>query len=121
MRAGCWPLRSISEENDITMSLIDWAGVARNALWILGLSIVLAAWSYVTWDAGQRRVRLRRAVTWPLLHVPVTAGLLLFSISLCWGARALWERIAWAALALAFVWQMVMGWRAAHSGGWRPE
>ena len=74
------------------VTLIDWPGVARNALWILGLSIVLAAWSYVTWDAGQRRVRLRHALNWPLLQVPVALGLLLFAVSLCWGAQAPWER-----------------------------
>ena len=39
------------------MNLIDWPALARNALWILGLSIVLAAWSYVSWLAARRKVR----------------------------------------------------------------
>lgn len=101
------------------MTLIDWPGVARNALWIIGLSIVLAAWSYTTWDAGRRDVRLRRAINWPLLQVPVALGLLLFSASLSWGSQALWERIVWAVLAVAFAWQLIAGWRAARTGGWR--
>lgn len=101
------------------MTLIDWPGVARNALWIVGLSIVLAAWSYVMWDAGQRRVRLRHAFDWPLLQAPVAVGLLLFAASLSWGAQALWERIVWAVLALAFAWQALAGWRIARKGGWR--
>lgn len=101
------------------MQLIDWPGVVRNALWILGLSIVLAAWSYVWWDAGQRRVRWRHAFNWPLLHVPVSLGFLIFVISLCWSGRTIWERVAWAILALAFAWQAVGGWRAARRNGWR--
>ncbi len=101
------------------MILIDWPGVARNALWILGLSIALAAWSYVMWDAGRRRMRLRQAFAWPLMQVSVAAGLLLFAISLSWGALTLWERVAWAVLAVAFAWQMIAGWRAARVGGWR--
>lgn len=101
------------------MGLIDWPGVARNALWILGLSIVLAAWSYVWWDAGQRQVRRRHALDWPLLQVPVSLGFLLFASSLCWGAQAVWARVAWAALGLAFAWQTIAGWRAARTNGWR--
>lgn len=103
------------------MALIDWSGVARNALWIFGLSIVLAAWSYVAWDAGQRRVRLRRASGWPLLQGPLAAGLLLFSASLCWGARTVWERATWAILAAAFAWQLFAAWRTARRDGWRAE
>ena len=52
------------------MNLIDWPALARNALWILGLSIVLAAWSYVSWLAAQRKVRTGRATGWPVFEVP---------------------------------------------------
>lgn len=103
------------------MTLIDWPGVARNALWIVGLSIVLAAWSYVTWDAGQRRARLRHAINWPLLQAPVAVGLLLFTASMAWSARALWERIVWVVLALAFAGQAILEWRAGSTEGWRSE
>ncbi len=85
----------------------------------MGLSIVLAAWSYVVWDAGQRRVRLRQALNWPLLQAPVAAGLLLFAASLSWGAGALWERVVWVVLAVAFAWQLVAAYRVARAGGWR--
>ena len=61
------------------MTMIDWPSLARHALWILGLSIVLAAWSYVSWLAAQRKVRTWRATGWPAFEVPAAAGLMYFS------------------------------------------
>ena len=103
------------------MNLIDWPALARNALWILGLSIVLAAWSYVSWLAAQRKVRTWRATGWPAFEVPAAAGLMLFAVSLAWGATRTWERLLWIVLALAFLAQFVLGWREARRLGWLPS
>jgi len=100
------------------MDLIDWPFVARNALWILGLSIALAAWSYTSWWAAGRRVRTRRALGLPLFQIPFSAGLTIFSASLAWGATRWWERVLWILLGLAFVWQTVVHWRWAATRGW---
>ena len=102
------------------MNLIDWPSLARNALWILGLSIVLAAWSYVSWLAAQRKVRTWRATGWPAFGVPASAGLAIFAISLAWGATRPWERVLWIILAVAFLAQAAQGWREAHRQGWQP-
>ena len=102
------------------MNLIDWPSLVRNALWILGLSIVLAAWSHVSWLAAQRGVRAWRAIDWPVFEVPASAGLALFSISLAWGATRTWERILWIMLTAAFLAQVVHGWRQARRRGWQP-
>lgn len=102
------------------MSPIDWLFVARNALWILGLSVVLAAWSYTSWWASVRRVRARRAVGFPIFQVPFSAGMILFATGLAWGATMWWERGAWIILGVAFVWQFATGWRAAARNGWGP-
>lgn len=93
------------------MALIDWAGVARNALWILGLSVVLAAWSYASWQAGARQIGIRRALEGAAFQVPFSLGLLLFSVGLAWGATRTWERIAWLALTVAFAWQGIVALR----------
>jgi hypothetical protein len=100
------------------MELIDWLFAARNALWILGLSIALAAWSYTSWWAAGRRERMRRALGLPLFQVPFSVGLTLFSASLAWGATRWWERGLWILLGLAFVWQTVVHWRWAVARGW---
>ncbi len=100
------------------MELIDWAGVARNALWIVGLSIVLAAWSHARWWAIMHGVKLRRMPDWPRVQAPVSAGLLLFCISLAWSAAPWWERGPWILLASSFTWQLISAWRLAMRSGW---
>jgi len=102
------------------MSLIDWPSLVRNALWVLGLSIVLAAWSHMSWLAARRRVRAWRAVEWPVFVVPAVAGLAVFATSLAWGATRTWERVLWIILAAAFLAQMAQGWREARRQGWQP-
>jgi hypothetical protein len=103
------------------MTLIDWPSLARNALWILGLSIVLAAWSYASWLAARRRVRAWRAIEWSVFVVPVSGGLMLFAASMAWGATRAWERILWIVLVLAFLAQMAQGCREARREGWQPQ
>ena len=96
--------------------LIDWIGVARNALWILGLSIVLAALSYALWWARISRHGLRRTLGRAAFQVPLNLGLLLFSISLAWGSWRIWERLAWIALAVAFACQVILALRTGRTG-----
>lgn len=38
------------------MNTIHWAFIARHAVWILGLAIVLAVWSYADWQAHSRQI-----------------------------------------------------------------
>jgi hypothetical protein len=102
------------------MTLIDWPSLVRNALWILGLSVLLAAWSYVSWLAAQRRTRAWRAIAWPVFAVPASAGLGIFAISMAWGATRAWERVLWIILAAAFLAQMAQAWREARREGWQP-
>ena len=91
------------------MNLIDWPSVVRNVLWILGLSIALAAWSYTSWWASVHGEPIRHAVSLPSFGVPFSAGMLLFSASLAWGAAHGRERVLWAALGLLYGWQVVAG------------
>lgn len=100
------------------MTLIDWPGVARNALWILGLSIALAAWSHARWWAGMAGRKLRDILEWPRFQVPFAVGLTLFCVSLAWSAVRWWERGLWGLLALAFIWQVIAGGRLACRYGW---
>jgi hypothetical protein len=98
------------------MDLIDWPGAARNALWIVGLSIALATLSYASWWAKLRRLQLRAVIDRSQFAAPFAAGMLLFTISLAWSAPRWWERGLWIVLALAFLWQLVTEARRAASG-----
>jgi hypothetical protein len=83
--------------------MIDWYLVATSALWILGASILLAAFSYHQWLAGERGLRLRdqwRERSWQLAS---SGGMLLFCLGfgLSKGSRW-WERAMWLVLATSF-------------------
>ena len=92
------------------MNLIDWAGLIRNALWILGLSVGLAAWSYAWWWASEHGTSKRQALAGPGFQVPFSVGMFLFCAAMAWGALRWWERGLWVVLGLSFVWQAA-AWR----------
>jgi hypothetical protein len=93
----------------------DWPGLISGALWILGLSIALAAWSYSSWWAASRGRPVREALGMRLFVVPFFAGLALFCAGLAWGADRLWGRALWIAAGLGCLWTVVGAWRGAGS------
>jgi len=96
------------------MNLIDWAGVAKNALWILGLAVILAALSYADWWAGVNHQRLTVALRTPVFQTPFNLGMTLFAAGLASTSRAWWEIGAWSALLLLFAWQTITSWQAGR-------
>jgi hypothetical protein len=88
------------------MEAMDWADLARGALWVFGLGVSLAALSHVRWSAKRGGVPLRKALSWDSFLAPFCAGLTLFAAGLAWGATLLWETLAWLILALLFAVQV---------------
>ena len=97
------------------MGQIDWLGLIWSAVWILGLSIALAAWSYASWWAGSHRVPVRRVVGLPIFTIPFFAGLALFSAGLAGGMDRLWLRALWIVAGLGCLWEVMRAWRSAGS------
>jgi hypothetical protein len=97
---------------------IDWPALARGTLWIVGLSISLAASSHVRWIAKQQGVPLRSALGWDSFLAPFFGGLILFAIGLAWGAERPWETVAWIVLAVLFAWQVAA---AIRNLGRKPQ
>lgn len=95
---------------------MDWPALFRGALWVAGLSIALAALSHLRWVAQRNAVPLRIAVSWDSFLAPFLAGLTLFAAGMAWGAGALWEKLAWALLAVAFAWQAAASARNLRAG-----
>lgn len=88
------------------MDVLAWPDLARNAMWIVGLALVLAAVSHASWRASVRGEGLRGALGDPAFLIPVSAGLLLVTASLGWGATFVWERGLWAASSIALSWHI---------------
>jgi len=65
--------------------MIDFLSLAANALWILGLALILAALSWAYWIAAQENVRFRVARA-------LDGGLAAT-------ARTGWEHVLWGVLA----------------------
>lgn len=85
--------------------MIDRWMVAANSLWILGLSILLAAFSWHDWlakETGRRRRDLFKERSWRL---PFNGGMFLTCPG--WGlaqADRWWAKTLWVGLAGSFGW-----------------
>ena len=85
--------------------MIDWYLVFTSSLWIFGLSIVLAAFSYHHWLAGETRRRLREQFREPSWIMSFSAGMVLVGLGFGLAESAQWwERTIWLALAASFAW-----------------
>lgn len=93
------------------LDLIDWRLVGFSALWIVGLSIELAALSFADYMAAQQGLRTRTVLGQPGYQAAINGGLVLFCLGLLGSARAWWEQLLWLALAAAFAYQTWAAWR----------
>lgn len=96
--------------------MIDWYGVFRNGLWILGLAVALAAFSYVDWwrRVQSPRQSLRQALGWPGFQAAFSLGMVLFCAGLALDSQPWWQTALWAVLGVLFAWQGIVALRAAR-------
>ena len=102
---------------------MDLLPVAANLLWILGLSLVLAALSWANWAARTSRTRLRSGLARPSIRRALDLGLALFCTGLATTAHRGWEKALWALTALVFtvsIWRIRDGKRPAESRDREP-
>ena len=97
--------------------MIDWWALLVNSLWILGLAVILSAFSYADWQAHRRGCRLRQVLARPGFGVSFSMGAVLFCLGLLLGGRSALERVAWAVLAVLSAVQAWQNWRALPEGG----
>ena len=86
--------------------MIDWLNVFYNSLWILGLAIILAAFSYADWRAHQMGIKLRMQLNASAFQRPLSMGLILVSLSLALLADVWWEQVIWAIFVGLFAFQL---------------
>ncbi len=93
--------------------MIDWYGVFHNALWVLGLAIVLASLSYSDWRrrTSEPRISFRAMLGDPGFQTTFSVGMVLFCAGIALGGAVWWQTLGWALLALAFAWLSFSSWR----------
>ena len=81
--------------------MIDWFSLFTNALWILGLAVALAVFSYGVWQKGEEKVPFATFFgrTEPKFFL-LGAGIL-FSVGLAFNVDVTWQKAAWGILAVA--------------------
>jgi len=81
---------------------LDVARLAVNALWIVGLAVILAAFSINQWRAQRHGLKLRGQLDTPAFQTPLTVGLVLVSLSLALQADVWWQQVLWAVFVVLF-------------------
>jgi hypothetical protein len=82
--------------------MMDWYAACFGALWILGLSLILASLSYANYLVSQQQKRFVTALQIPARHFMIHLGLVFFCLGWAGSATGIWERFAWIVLALLF-------------------
>jgi hypothetical protein len=83
--------------------LIDVWQVASNALWVLGLSVLLATWSFARYEAHMAGVKTREKFAELGYALVLNAGLLLFIAGMAATERRWWARGLWVLLGIGIV------------------
>ena len=101
--------------------MIDWAVAGTGVLWIAGLAIILATFSYAHWRARHRGARLRNIVGTRSYQAILNLGAAMVGMSLVLSARSLWERVVWAVLTTVLVALGAHQWWLRWRGGRRQR
>ena len=93
--------------------MIDWLGLAVNAVWIAGLMLALVVLSVSQWQARNETTRLRDVLARPMTQVALYIATTLFCLGMLATSTSWLERLAWGALAIAFLVQGLLAYRRA--------
>ncbi|HNT73593.1 MAG TPA: hypothetical protein PKH77_01100 [Anaerolineae bacterium] len=99
------------------MANIDLLGIFFNSLWIIGLAVLLATWSYAYYEAGKAKVKARNKFQEFGYALALDAGAALFIAGMAttedrWWGRGLW--IALGAVVLLHAGQIIWARRRAN-------
>lgn len=86
--------------------MIDWVNLGSNALWIVGLSIVLSTLSYASWAASVHNEKLTTRLKQTSIRFFLNLGGLSFCLGLAATSGVVLIAILWVVLAALFVTQL---------------
>jgi len=83
--------------------MLDLWEITANLFWILGLSTLLAAWSYAYYEARTTDRSMRQLLATPGYDLAITAGLVLFCAGLAATGDRWWAQLLWIILGLVVI------------------
>ena len=95
--------------------MIDIWQIAAHGLWIFGLSVLLAVWSFGYYEAQQVGEPVLSYLSKPNYDLAVTIGLVLFFAGLMGADGRLWAKAVWGIVAVAVIALLVYRRRSANS------
>jgi hypothetical protein len=90
--------------------VIDWAGVAVNTAWVLGLAVLLATLSYADWARHCEGARWRDVLGRTTYRSLLNGGMVLVCLGLLGGGRGLLEKVLWGLMAAWFAGDVALAW-----------
>jgi hypothetical protein len=87
--------------------MINWQSVIFNSFWILGLAVLLAAFSYHYWEANQQGQSLREQLSQASFLRFFWLAILLVSIGLIGTSQQIWEMAIWGGAALLALFSII--------------
>jgi hypothetical protein len=100
--------------------MIDWQSLFLNSLWIVGLAILLAGFSYHYWLALETQQRVRLVWQRPSWQRFAWLGLAFFAAGLAGTSPRWWETVIWIIFLLYSTVHFLLSWRqrpAMHQPG----
>jgi hypothetical protein len=91
--------------------VINWQSVIVNSFWIMGLAILLAAFSYHYWAANEANRRLRDQLNQPAFQQWYWVSFVFIGVGLVGTSQKTWEMAVWAIFTLISIVNTVRGLR----------
>ncbi len=105
--------------------MIDLWGVFSNFLWILGLSVLLATWSYAYYEARMSDKKVSEKFNELTYALSLDVGLLLFCAGLAATEHRGWARLIWILMGIAILveggMRIAAQWRTSDDDTDTPE
>jgi hypothetical protein len=86
--------------------VIDWTHLLANALWIFGVSVILATLSYASWQSSIDGEKFSKHLRTPNIQLGLNFGGFLFSAGLTVTTDIIWQKILWGFLSCIFLIQI---------------
>ena len=85
------------------MSMTEVWIVLKNGLWILGLAILLATWSYARYAAYETRIKTRDKLNELSYALTLDLGMLLFVGGMAATESRIWAMILWSLIGIGIL------------------